>query len=65
MKGVTVISAMDVHESSPAKIAAQVREIVGSSPVYLSFDIDALDPGNCNGNDPQLVVFSLTFTSCS
>ena len=39
---------MDVHESSPAKIAARVRDIVGASPVYLSFDIDALDPGNIN-----------------
>jgi arginase family enzyme len=48
-KGVTVITAMDVHESSPAAIAARVREVVGSGPVYLSFDIDALDPAFAPG----------------
>lgn len=48
-KGVTVISAMDVHESSPAAIAARVREVVGQGPVYLSFDIDALDPAFAPG----------------
>lgn len=48
-KGVTVVTAMDVHESSPAAIAARVRELVGAGPVYLSFDIDALDPAFAPG----------------
>ncbi len=40
---------MDVHESSPAAVAAKVREVVGDHPVYLSFDIDALDPAFAPG----------------
>eukprot|EP00048_Salpingoeca_helianthica_P024100 m.29696 g.29696 ORF g.29696 m.29696 type:complete len:316 (+) comp9186_c0_seq2:2750-3697(+) len=48
-KGVTVITAMDVHETSPAVVAARLREVVGTGPVYLSFDIDALDPAFAPG----------------
>jgi agmatinase len=48
-QGVTVISAMDVHESAPGAIAGLVREVVGGAPAYLSFDIDALDPAFAPG----------------
>lgn len=48
-RGVTILSAEDVHESSPAAVAARVRDVVGTGPVYLSFDIDALDPSQAPG----------------
>jgi len=48
-QGVTMISAQDVHEQGPMTIAGRVREVVGESPVYLSFDIDALDPAFAPG----------------
>lgn len=48
-KGVTVITAEEVHLSSPAAVAERVRAIVGSGPTYLSFDIDALDPACAPG----------------
>lgn len=48
-QGVTIVSAMDVHETNPAAVATKVREIVGPHPVYLSFDIDALDPAFAPG----------------
>jgi agmatinase len=48
-RGVTVVSAQDVHASSPAAVAARVIEIVGNAPAYLSFDIDALDPAFAPG----------------
>jgi agmatinase len=48
-QGVTIIAAPEVHESGPAAIAARIREIVGDAPVYLSFDIDALDPAFAPG----------------
>lgn len=48
-KGVTIVSAEAVHESSPAAIAQAIRDVVGREPVYLSFDIDALDPGQAPG----------------
>ena len=48
-QGVTIIPAQDAHESTPAALAARVRDIVGAAPCYLSFDIDALDPGAAPG----------------
>ena len=38
-----------MHEQGPAAIAEQIRDIVGDGPVYLSFDIDALDPAFAPG----------------
>jgi agmatinase len=48
-KGVTVLSAQDVHASTPAAVAERVRTVVGSGACYLSFDIDALDPAFAPG----------------
>ncbi|MEJ0048302.1 MAG: agmatinase [Rhodospirillales bacterium] len=48
-QGVTILTAEDVHEAGPAATAARIREIVGGAPVYLTFDIDALDPAFAPG----------------
>jgi agmatinase len=48
-RGVMTISAQDVHASEPAVIAGRIGEIVGDVPVYLSLDIDALDPAFAPG----------------
>jgi agmatinase len=48
-QGVTMIAAPEVHETAPAAIAARIREIVADAPVYLSFDIDVLDPAFAPG----------------
>nr|WP_294550863.1 agmatinase [uncultured Rhodopila sp.] len=48
-RGVTVVSAQDVHASTPATVAARIMEVIGDSPAYLSFDIDALDPAFAPG----------------
>jgi agmatinase len=48
-QGVTVVTAQDVHGSDPATVAAQVRQVLGAAPAYLSFDIDALDPAFAPG----------------
>jgi agmatinase len=48
-KGVTILPAMIVHEDGPAVIASRVREVVGSQPTYLSFDVDVLDPAFAPG----------------
>jgi agmatinase len=47
--GISVIDAAEVHGSDPAAVAARVREIVGGGAVYLTFDIDALDPAFAPG----------------
>ena len=38
-----------MHERGPAAVADQIRHVVGDAPVYLSFDIDALDPAFAPG----------------
>lgn len=48
-QGVTVIRAHDVHEQGPAAIAEQIRQVIGDAAVYLSFDIDVLDPAFAPG----------------
>ena len=35
--------------SSPPAVAERVLAAVGAGPVYLSFDIDAIDPGQAPG----------------
>ena len=47
--GVHVIDAPRVHGQTPSATAAQVKEIVGNHPVYLTFDIDSLDPAFAPG----------------
>jgi agmatinase len=48
-QGVTIIPAWDVHERGPKAIARRIGEIVGDVPVYLTVDIDVLDPAFAPG----------------
>jgi agmatinase len=48
-RGVATISAQDVHQTGPAAVAARILEVVGDAPVYLSLDIDVLDPAFAPG----------------
>jgi agmatinase len=48
-QGVRILSAETVHEHGPAWVAEAIRRQVGGGPVYLSFDIDALDPSQAPG----------------
>lgn len=47
--GVNIIDAREVYESGPAAVAQKIKSILGDSPVYLSFDIDGLDPAFAPG----------------
>jgi agmatinase len=47
--GFNILDARWVHENGPAAVAARVREIVGDNKVYLTFDIDCLDPAYAPG----------------
>jgi len=47
--GIAQIDARSVHLDGPVAVAERIRGIVGDSPVYLSFDIDALDPSAAPG----------------
>ncbi|MGR3292212.1 MAG: agmatinase, partial [Paracoccaceae bacterium] len=47
--GFNIINARQAHEIGPAAVAQRVKEIVGDHPVYLTFDIDGLDPAFAPG----------------
>jgi agmatinase len=48
-QGVRILSAQDVHATSPDAVAMSIIETIGETPTYLSFDIDALDPAFAPG----------------
>jgi agmatinase len=47
--GVTTIDAREVHEAGAAAAVAKIKQVLGDRPVYLTFDIDALDPAYAPG----------------
>jgi agmatinase len=48
-QGATILSAQDVHQTPIATVISQIRDVLGSGPCYLSFDIDGLDPAFAPG----------------
>lgn len=42
--GMTVITAAKLHEMGIREAAGQIRRILGDAPVFVTFDIDFLDP---------------------
>lgn len=42
--GMTVLHIEDVRRMGAEAVAAKAREVVGDGPVYVSFDVDGLDP---------------------
>jgi agmatinase len=47
--GFNIMDARWVHDRGPAAVASEVRRIVGDNKVYLTFDIDCLDPSYAPG----------------
>ncbi|MCV2870500.1 agmatinase [Defluviimonas sp. WL0002] len=47
--GVNVVTAREAHEKGVAAVVARAKEVVGDRPVYVTFDIDALDPAFAPG----------------
>ena len=47
--GYEIASATEVHEQSTAQIVQRIRDRVGNNPVYITFDIDCLDPAFAPG----------------
>ncbi len=48
-KGVTILTAQEVHEMGPKAVAERAAAVLGKAPAYLSFDIDCLDPAFAPG----------------
>lgn len=47
--GFTIVHAFDYQERSPADVAGELRARVGDSPVYVSIDVDVMDPAHAPG----------------
>jgi guanidinobutyrase / D-arginase len=47
--GFTIVSSADYARSSIDDIAARLRERVGDTPVYVSIDVDVMDPAHAPG----------------
>lgn len=47
--GLTILDADAVLDRPPEATAAAIRAVAGEGPVYLSFDIDVLDPAHAPG----------------
>jgi len=47
--GFTIVGAFDYLERSVASIAEELRERVGDLPVYVSIDVDVMDPAHAPG----------------
>ncbi|WP_272685840.1 agmatinase [Providencia sp. PROV115] len=53
--GFTVLDAGQVNDRSVDDMVAQIKEIVGDLPVYLTFDIDCLDPAFSPGTGTPVI----------
>jgi len=47
--GFNVLDARWVHSNGPTAVADEIKRVVGNNKVYLSFDIDCLDPSCAPG----------------
>lgn len=47
--GTNILDAQYVHDHGAQKVVERIREIVGDNLVYLTFDIDSLDPAAAPG----------------
>jgi agmatinase len=47
--GFNVLDARWVHENGPAAVAQEIKKVVANNKVYLTFDIDCLDPSFAPG----------------
>jgi guanidinobutyrase len=48
-QGFTIVPAHEVWYTSLAPLMTQIRERIGEAPVYITFDIDGLDPAFAGG----------------
>lgn len=59
--GYTIIHAGEALYLQPAELAMRIKAVVGSNPVYVTFDIDALDPAYAPGTGTPVCGGPTTF----
>lgn len=53
--GYNIIKSMEALDMTPKELGKKIKEIVGEMPVYLTFDIDALDPSAAPGTGTPVI----------
>lgn len=53
--GFTILSAENVRAMGPQEVSKRARDIVGNHPVYVTFDIDCLDPSYAPGTGTPVI----------
>ena len=53
--GYNIIRSMEALDMTPSELASKIKSIVGDMPVYLTFDIDALDPSAAPGTGTPVI----------
>lgn len=53
--GYHIIRSMEALDMTPYELAEKIKSIVGDMPVYLTFDIDALDPSAAPGTGTPVI----------
>ncbi|MCZ4291135.1 agmatinase [Hoeflea alexandrii] len=53
--GFNIIDAVEVHQTGPQAVADKIKRIVGRNKVYLTFDIDALEPASAPGTGTPVI----------
>ncbi|WP_181702110.1 agmatinase [Chthonobacter albigriseus] len=57
--GVRIVGIEELMDRGPEAVMAEARQIVGDKPVYISFDIDGIDPAQAPGTGtPEIGGFS-------
>ena len=59
--GVRIVTIEEVFDRGPAEVMRMARSIVGDKPVYISFDIDCIDPSQAPGTGTPEVGGITTF----
>ena len=54
-RGIRILDAPWVHRNGAQRTADAIRETIGDRPVYLTFDIDCLDPGFAPGTGTPVI----------
>ena len=53
--GYNIIRSMEALDMTPYELAEKIKSIVGDMPIYLTFDIDALDPSAAPGTGTPVI----------
>ena len=53
--GMTIVNAHEMHKIGLEATAAKIREVVGNQPVFVTFDIDFIDPAYAPGTGTPVI----------